>query len=40
MPFRIIREEFNKEYRSVVIDDKQLYEEGKDLPSDRRPRIS
>ena len=29
MPFRIIREEFNKEYRSVVIDDKQLYEEAK-----------
>ena len=29
MPFRIIREEFNKEYRSVVIDDEQLYEEAK-----------
>ena len=29
MPFRIIREEFNKEYRSVVIDDQQLYEEAK-----------
>ena len=29
MPFRMIREEFNKEYRSVVVDDISLYEETK-----------
>jgi ribonuclease E len=29
MPFRIIREEFNKEYRSVVVDDLTLFEEAK-----------
>ncbi len=27
MPFRVIREEFNKQYRSVIVDEKNLYEE-------------
>ena len=29
MPFRMIREEFNKEYRSVVVDNLELFEEAK-----------
>ena len=29
MPFRMIREEFNKEYRSVIIDNRELFEEAK-----------
>jgi len=29
MPFRMIREEFNKEFRSVVVDDLALFEEAK-----------
>ena len=27
MPFRTIREEFNKQYRSVIVDERNLYEE-------------
>jgi ribonuclease E len=40
MPFRIIREEFNKEYRSVVIDDLELYEEAKSYLATVAPALA
>jgi len=40
MAVRVIREEFNTEYRGIVIDDRQLYEEVREYASisARRPR--
>lgn len=40
MPFRMIREEFNKEYRSVVIDDLELYEEAKSYLATVAPALA
>ncbi|HUP86938.1 MAG TPA: Rne/Rng family ribonuclease [Acidimicrobiales bacterium] len=37
---RVIREEFNKEYRGVVIDDAALYEEVKDYVSSITPELA
>jgi len=40
MPFRMIREEFNKEYRSVVIDDFDLFEEVKSYLATVAPALA
>ena len=37
---RVIREEFNAEYRGVVIDDRQLYEDVKSYVSDFNPELA
>ena len=37
---RVIREEFNKEYRGVVIDDRALYEEVKDYVASITPELA
>src|SRR5688500_5259502 len=37
---RVIREEFNKEYRGVVIDDRELYEEVKDYVASITPELA
>ncbi|MEJ7584658.1 MAG: ribonuclease E/G [Acidimicrobiales bacterium] len=39
MAVRVIREEFNKEYRKVVIDDRQLYEEVRDYVRSISPAL-
>ncbi len=40
MAVRVIREEFNKEYRGVVIDDRQLYEEVRDYVASINPELA
>jgi ribonuclease E len=40
MAVRIIREEFNRNYRSVVIDDQALYEEVRDYVSSISPELA
>ncbi|HJM27814.1 MAG: Rne/Rng family ribonuclease [Acidimicrobiales bacterium] len=40
MPFRMIREEFNKEYRSVVVDDITLFEEAKSYLASIAPALA
>ena len=40
MPFRMIREEFNKEYRSVIIDDPELFEEAKSYLATVAPALA
>ena len=40
MPFRMIREEFNKEYRSVIIDDPELFEEVKSYLATVAPALA
>ena len=40
MPFRMIREEFNKEYRSVIIDDSELFEEAKSYLATVAPALA
>ena len=40
MPFRMIREEFNKEYRSVIIDNPELFEETKSYLATVAPALS
>ncbi|MGI9621437.1 MAG: Rne/Rng family ribonuclease [Acidimicrobiales bacterium] len=40
MAMRVIREEFNKDYRSIVIDDPQLYEEVSDYVSSITPALA
>ncbi len=40
MPFRMIREEFNKEYRSVIIDDAELFEEAKSYLATVAPALA
>ncbi|MCP5030146.1 MAG: Rne/Rng family ribonuclease [Actinomycetia bacterium] len=40
MAVRVIREEFNKDYRSVIIDDKDLYEEVKDYVAIISPALA
>jgi ribonuclease E len=40
MAVRVIREEFNKEYRSVVIDDRRLYEEVKEYVESISPELA
>ncbi len=40
MAVRVIREEFNKDYRAVVIDDRELYEEIRDYVSAISPALA
>ena len=40
MPFRMIREEFNKEYRSVIIDDPELFDEAKSYLATVAPALA
>ena len=40
MAVRVIREEFNDDYRGVVIDDEQLYDEVKDYVSSISPALA
>jgi ribonuclease E len=40
MAVRVIREEFNKDYRSVVIDDRELYEEVRDYVAAISPALA
>jgi ribonuclease E len=40
MALRVIREEFNSEYRSVVIDDEALYEEVRDYVASISPTVA
>ncbi|MDP9073013.1 MAG: Rne/Rng family ribonuclease, partial [Actinomycetota bacterium] len=40
MAVRVIREEFNKEYRGVVIDDQQLFEEVRDYVASISPELA
>ncbi|MGY6500366.1 MAG: Rne/Rng family ribonuclease [Acidimicrobiales bacterium] len=40
MAVRVIREEFNKDYRSVVIDDRQLFEEVRDYVAAISPALA
>ena len=40
MAVRVIREEFNKDYRSVVIDDRELYDEVKEYVSSVNPELA
>jgi ribonuclease E len=40
MAVRVIREEFNREYRGVVIDDAELYEEVRDYVSSISPALA
>ncbi len=40
MAVRIIREEFNKEYRGVVIDDRKLFEEVRDYVASISPELA
>jgi ribonuclease E len=40
MAVRVIREEFNKEYRGVVIDDRQLYDEVRDYVASINPELA
>ena len=40
MPFRMIREEFNKEYRSVIIDNSELFEEVKSYLATVAPALA
>ena len=40
MPFRVIREEFNKQYRSVVVDDKELYREASEYLATVAPALA
>jgi ribonuclease E len=40
MAVRVIREEFNKEYRGVVIDDRQLYEEVREYVASINPELA
>ncbi len=40
MAVRVIREEFNDDYRGVVIDDEQLYNEVKDYVSSISPALA
>jgi len=40
MAVRVIREEFNKEYRGVVIDDRALYEEVRDYVASISPELA
>lgn len=40
MPFRVIREEFNKQYRSVVVDDKELYREASEYLETVAPALA
>lgn len=40
MAVRVIREEFNKDYRSVVIDDRELFEEVRDYVSAISPALA
>ncbi|HEX2384506.1 MAG TPA: Rne/Rng family ribonuclease [Acidimicrobiales bacterium] len=40
MAVRVIREEFNREYRGVVIDDQQLYEEVRDYVTSISPALA
>jgi ribonuclease E len=40
MAVRVIREEFNKNYRGVVIDDHQLYEEVRDYVASINPELA
>jgi ribonuclease E len=40
MAVRVIREEFNKNYRGVVIDDRTLYEEVRDYVSSINPELA
>ncbi len=40
MAVRVIREEFNKDYRGVVIDDRELYDEVKEYVSSVNPELA
>ncbi len=40
MPFRVIREEFNKQYRSVIVDDKRLYLEASEYLETVAPALA
>jgi ribonuclease E len=40
MAVRVIREEFNKDYRGVVIDDRELYEEVRDYVASISPELA
>ena len=40
MAMRVIREEFSKEYRSVIIDDKELYDEVSDYVTSITPALA
>ncbi len=40
MAVRVIREEFNKEYRGVVIDDRELYDEVRDYVASISPELA
>ncbi len=40
MAMRVIREEFNKDYRAIVIDDRSLYEEVSDYVSSITPALA
>jgi ribonuclease E len=40
MAVRVIREEFNREYRGVVIDDRRLYEEVRDYVASISPELA
>ena len=40
MPFRVIREEFSKQYRSVVVDDKNLYLEASEYLETVAPALA
>ena len=40
MAVRVIREEFNKEYRGVVIDDRELYDEVRDYVASINPELA
>jgi ribonuclease E len=40
MAVRVIREEFNRNYRGVVIDDRQLYEEVRDYVASINPELA
>ncbi len=40
MAMRVIREEFNKDYRAIVIDDRKLYEEVRDYVTSITPALA
>ena len=40
MAMRVIREEFNKDYRSIIIDDRELYDEVNDYVSSITPALA
>ncbi len=40
MAVRVIREEFNKDYRGVIIDDRELYEEVRDYVASISPELA